>query len=129
MLHSMPRQMSNDERLRAIGMLQAGSSCRFVARYFFRSPITIRESRQELLPKHVQIHERQSASLQELAGISFNGKTELVFLDSNVTANTYSELLQRHLMPFVEQEFDGPVTCILKDDNAAPPSRRCSETC
>jgi transposase len=40
--YSMPRQMSNDERLRAIGMLQAGSSYRSVARCFSRSPNTIR---------------------------------------------------------------------------------------
>ena len=38
----MPRQMSNEERLRAIGMLDAGSSYRLVARHFRRSPNTIR---------------------------------------------------------------------------------------
>ena len=52
-------------------------------------------------------------------GVSFIGKTELVFLDANVT-NTYADFLHRHLMPFVEREHNGPVNCILHDDNATP---------
>lgn len=79
-----------------------------------------REPRQELLQKHVQAFERQAASLHVWGGISFNGKTELVFLDNNVTGNTYADLLQRHLVPFVLREYNGPANCILQDDNAAP---------
>ena len=79
-----------------------------------------REPRQELRPQHVQVAERQGASLHVWAGISWNAKTELVFLDRNVTANTYADLLQSHLLPFVHREYGGPANCILQDDNAAP---------
>ena len=47
----------------------------------------------EMLPQHIQKHEHLTPSLHAWAGISFNGKTELAFLDANVTANTYSDLL------------------------------------
>ena len=47
----------------------------------------------EMLPQHIQEHEHLTPSLHAWAGISFNGKTELVFLDANVTANTYADLL------------------------------------
>ena len=75
---------------------------------------------QELQQQHLQMTEHQGPSLHVWAGISFSGKTELVFLEGNVTANSYADLLQNHLVPFVNNEFGGPSNCILQDDNATP---------
>ena len=79
-----------------------------------------REPRQELLPQHLQIVEGQSVSLHVWAGITLNSHTDLVFLDRNVNAETYGDLLQHQLMPFIERTFGSPAHCILQDDNATP---------
>lgn len=71
-------------------------------------------------PAHIQYSERQSRSLHVWAGITMNSRTELVFLDSAVTAQHYGNILQQHLMPFVDREFQGVQNCILQDDNAPP---------
>ena len=39
----MVRHMTKEERLRAVGMAEAGRSCKAIARYFGRAPKTIRE--------------------------------------------------------------------------------------
>lgn len=94
--------------------------CRF---RLFRSDGRIRvwrEPRQELLRENVQVCDRQAQSLHVWAGISLTGKTELVFLQHNVTANTYGDLLQRHLVPYMNRVFGGTANCILQDDNAPP---------
>ena len=79
-----------------------------------------RDSNTAMNLEHVQFSERQSASLHVWAGISINSRTELVFLDRNVTAQHYGELLQQHLMPFINSKFGGTQNCILQDDNATP---------
>lgn len=86
-----------------------------------------REPRQEMLPQHVQCTERQSASVHVWAGIALHAKTELVFLDANVNANSYAELLQARLLPFVNAAFGGVGNCLLQDDNA-PPHRAAAVT-
>ena len=71
-------------------------------------------------PQHVQIAEQQGISLHEWAGITANSRTDLVFLERNVNGQTNGDLLQTHLMPFVQRIFGGVHLCILQDDNAAP---------
>jgi transposase len=73
-----------------------------------------------LLPHNVQTSEHQSPSLHVWAGISLNGKTDLVFLRRNVTGDSYAELLQQHVIPYMQQQFRGINNCILQDDNAPP---------
>lgn len=99
--------------------------CRF---RLFRSDGRIRvwrEPRQELLRPHVQECDRQSQSLHVWAGISLNSKTDLVFLQRNVNSNTYGDLLQRHLLPYMDRVFEGAANCILQDDNAPPHRAAC----
>ena len=79
-----------------------------------------REPRQALLQHHVQVSEHQGPSLHVWGGISYEGKTELVFLNTSVTGNVYRNVLQTHLLPFVQEKHGGPSECILQDDNAAP---------
>lgn len=79
-----------------------------------------REPRQDLLPQHVQIAEQQGISLHVWAGITANSRTDLVFLERNVNGQTYGDLLQTQMMPFIERTFGGAQHCILQDDNAAP---------
>jgi transposase len=79
-----------------------------------------REPRQEMLPQHVQCNEQQSASVHVWAGVTMQSKTELVFLDGNVTGDSYAELLQTRLLPFIHAAFGDVDNCILQDDNAPP---------
>ena len=60
-----------------------------------------REPRQKLQPRHLQLTEGQSVSLHVWAGITLNSRTDLIFLDRNVNAARYGNLLQQHLMPFI----------------------------
>ena len=92
--------------------------CRF---RLFRSDGRVRvwrEPRQAFQPENVQVDERQAPSLHVWAGISLRGKTELVFLERNVTGDTYGRILQTHLLPFMNRTFGGTANCILQDDNA-----------
>jgi len=79
-----------------------------------------RESRQEFLPECVQAHEAHVASIHVWAGITLHGKTDLVILEQNVTAQTYGQLLEQHFVPFANSAFGGLQHCILQDDNAPP---------
>ena len=79
-----------------------------------------REPRQSLLQNHVKVSEHQGPSLHVWGGISYEGKTELVFLKTSVTANVYHNVLHSHLLPFIQEKYGGPSECILQDDNAAP---------
>ena len=63
-----------------------------------------REPRQELLPHHVQATEQQGVSVHLWTGMTMNSMTELVFLEGNVSAQTYGDLLQNHLLPFINNE-------------------------
>lgn len=86
-----------------------------------------REPRQEMLQQNVQCADTQSASVHVWAGITLHSRTELVFLDANVDANVYAQLLQTNLLPFVNAAFGGVANCILQDDNA-PPHRAAAVT-
>jgi transposase len=77
-----------------------------------------REPGQQNLPQNVRISENQGPSVHVWAGITLHGKTELVFLERNVNANSYGELLETHAIPFMQQVFGGLNNCILQDDNA-----------
>lgn len=79
-----------------------------------------RESGQAFLPECVQAHESHSISIHVWGGIALNGRTELVILDNNVTAQTYGQLLQEHFLPFANRHFGGLQHCTLQDDNAPP---------
>lgn len=79
-----------------------------------------REPRQEMLQQHVQCTEQQSASVHVWAGITLFSKTDLVFLDANVTGDSYADLLQTRLLPFATAAYGGVNNCILQDDNAPP---------
>lgn len=79
-----------------------------------------RQPRQEMLPQHVQKSESQSASIHVWAGITMHAKTELVFLDATVTAESYANLLQTRLLPFIDASCGGVGNCVLQDDNAPP---------
>ena len=69
--------------------------------------------------------ESQGISIHVWAGIALNGRTELVVLERNVTAETYAEVLRQHFVPFSTSKLDGLQNCILQDDNA-PPHRAAS---
>lgn len=84
-----------------------------------------RAPRQELLLQHVQAADGQGPSLHVWAGISLHRRTQLVFLDRNVNAATYADLLQTDIRPFMETELNGTENSILQDDNA-PPHRAAS---
>ena len=76
------------------------------------------EGTQPSLPDCVQVNESQGISIHVWAGIALNGRTELVVLERNVTAETYAEVLQQHFVPFTTSKFGGLQNCILQDDNA-----------
>ena len=79
-----------------------------------------REPGQDFLPECVQNRDSHSPSVHVWAGIAWNGKTELVVLQHNVTGQTYGELLEEHFVPFASTVFGGMQNCILMDDNAPP---------
>lgn len=79
-----------------------------------------RQPGQEFHPECLQITESHAISVHVWAGMTWNGKTELVFLERNVTGETYGQLLQQHFVPFVNATFGGVQNCILQDDNAPP---------
>lgn len=79
-----------------------------------------RAPRQEMQPQHVQVSESQGPSVHVWAGISLQAKTELVVLQGPVTGDSYAELLQTQLLPFIQEAFGGVGNCILQDDNAPP---------
>ena len=59
-----------------------------------------REPNQAYQSDCVQVNESQGISIHIWAGIALNGRTELVVLERNVTAETYAEVLQQHFVPF-----------------------------
>ena len=58
-----------------------------------------REPNQAYQSDCVQVNESQGISIHVWAGIALNGRTELVVLERNVTAETYAEVLQQHSFP------------------------------
>lgn len=79
-----------------------------------------RETGQAFLPECVQARESHAVSVHVWAGITLNGKTELVILEQNVNGQTYGQLLEQHFVPFANATFGGLQNCILQDDNAPP---------
>ena len=66
-----------------------------------------RESGQAFLPECIQSRESHAISIHVWGGITLNGRTQLVILENNVTAQTYSQLLQEHFVPFANAKFGG----------------------
>ena len=50
------------------------------------------------------------------AAFSFRGKTDVVFIDTNIGAVQYTELLAEHLLPFLEDAY--PRGAVFQQDNA-----------